>query len=89
MTALVESGDDVLVGDPLYATYDGIIRSTGARRVSVPLDPDNEFKLRAEDLERAITPNSRVLLLNSPHNPTGAVLSARPDCRHRRGLPKT
>ena len=75
MTALVESGDDVLVGDPLYATYDGIIRSTGARRVSVPLDPDNEFKLRAEDLERAITPNSRVLLLNSPHNPTGAVLS--------------
>ncbi len=75
MTALVETGDDVLVGDPLYATYDGIIRSTGSHRVSVPLNPDNEFKLQAEDLEKAVTPNSRVLLLNSPHNPTGAVLS--------------
>lgn len=75
MTALVETGDDVLVGDPLYATYDGVIRSTGACRVSVPLDPDNGFRLRAEDLEKAITPNARVLLLNTPHNPTGAVLS--------------
>ncbi len=75
MSALVETGDDVLVGDPLYATYDGIIRATGAHRVSVPLDPDSEFKLRAVDLEKAVTPNSRVLLLNSPHNPTGAVLS--------------
>ena len=75
MTALVETGDDVLVGDPLYATYDGIIRSTGAHRVSVPLDPDNGFRLRAADLEKAITPNARVLLLNTPHNPTGAVLS--------------
>ncbi len=75
MTALVESGDDVLAGDPLYATYDGIIRATGANRVSVPLDPDNGFRLRAADLEKAITPNARVLLLNTPHNPTGAVLS--------------
>lgn len=75
MTALVETGDDVLVGDPLYATYDGIIRSTGAHRVSVLLDPENGFRLRATDLEKAVTPNARVLLLNTPHNPTGAVLS--------------
>ncbi|MGL4488103.1 MAG: pyridoxal phosphate-dependent aminotransferase, partial [Rhizobiaceae bacterium] len=76
MMALVESGDEVLVGDPLYATYDGIISATGATRVSVPLDPAKGFHLQAEDVERAITPRSKVLLLNSPHNPTGAVLSA-------------
>ncbi len=76
MTALVETGDDVLVGDPLYATYDGIIRSTGANRVSVQLDADNGFRMKASDVENAITPNTKVLMMNSPHNPTGAVLSS-------------
>lgn len=76
MTALVETGDDVLVGDPLYATYDGIIRSTGANRVSVQLDVDNGFRMKASDVENAITPNTKVLMMNSPHNPTGAVLSS-------------
>jgi arginine:pyruvate transaminase len=75
MTALANPGDGVLTGDPLYATYDSVIRSTGAHRISVPLDPANGFRMRAADLEKAITPESRVLLLNTPHNPTGAVLS--------------
>jgi arginine:pyruvate transaminase len=76
MTALVESGDEVLVGDPFYATYEGVIRSTGSAKVNVPLRPENGFRMRAADLEAAITSKSRVLLLNSPHNPTGATLSA-------------
>lgn len=76
MLGLVEAGDAVLVGDPLYATYEGVVASTGARLVPVPLHPDRRFHLQAEDLERAITPDSRVLLLNTPHNPTGAVLTA-------------
>ncbi|MBT9369064.1 pyridoxal phosphate-dependent aminotransferase [Rhizobium sp. CSW-27] len=75
MTGLVESGDGVLVGDPLYATYEGVIASTGAHLIPVPLRPENRFHLQAEDLERAITPEARVLLLNTPHNPTGAVLT--------------
>jgi arginine:pyruvate transaminase len=75
MTALANPGDVVLTGDPLYATYDSVIRSTGAHRISVPLDPANGFRMRATDLEKAITPDCRVLLLNTPHNPTGAVLS--------------
>lgn len=75
MMGLVGLGDEVLVGDPLYATYEGVIRSTGATLVPVPLDPDNGFRLRAADVERAVTPRSRVLLLNTPHNPTGAVLT--------------
>ncbi|RFZ88797.1 pyridoxal phosphate-dependent aminotransferase [Shinella sp. WSJ-2] len=76
MLGLVEAGDAVLVGDPLYATYEGVIRATGAVQVPVPLRPENGFHMKAADLEAAITPESRVLLLNTPHNPTGAVLTA-------------
>lgn len=76
MLGLVEKGDAVLVGDPLYATYEGVIRSTGAEQVAVPLKPEHGFHMQAADLEAAITPDCRVLLLNTPHNPTGAVLSA-------------
>lgn len=76
MLGLVEAGDAVLVGDPLYATYEGVIRSTGADRIAVPLRPENGFHMKAADLEAVITPECRVLLLNTPHNPTGAVLTA-------------
>lgn len=76
MLALVEQGDGVLVGDPYYATYEGVIASTGAHMTPVPLRPEHGFRLQAEDLAAAITPRSRVVLLNTPHNPTGAVLTA-------------
>lgn len=76
MMGIAETGDEVITGDPLYATYDGVIRSTGAVPVSVPLRPENGFRLRAADLEAAITPRTRVVLLNTPHNPTGAMLTA-------------
>ncbi|MBZ9601810.1 pyridoxal phosphate-dependent aminotransferase [Phyllobacterium chamaecytisi] len=76
MMGLAEEGDEIITGDPLYATYDGVVRATGATRVSVPLRPEKGFRMQAADLEKVITPRSRVLLLNSPHNPTGAVLSA-------------
>ena len=76
MLGLVEAGDAVLVGDPLYATYEGVIRASGAERIAVPLRPENGFHMKAADLEAAITPQCRVLLLNTPHNPTGAVLTA-------------
>lgn len=76
MTGLVEAGDGVLVGDPLYATYEGVISSTGAHPVYVPLRPEKRFHMQAQDLERVITPECRVVMLNTPHNPTGAVLTA-------------
>ena len=72
---LVEKGDDVLVPDPYYATYEGVIAATGARLVPVPLDPEKNFHLDAEGLNGAATANARALLLNTPSNPTGAVLS--------------
>ena len=71
---LVQAGDEVIVGDPLYATYEGLIAATGAAVVPVPLRPEHGFRMQAEDVAARITPRTRVLFLNSPHNPTGAVL---------------
>jgi arginine:pyruvate transaminase len=74
MGSLVEAGDEVLVGDPMYATYEGLMRSAGATVVPVPLRPEAGFRMQAADVAAHITPRSRVLFLNTPHNPTGAVL---------------
>lgn len=73
--ALVEDGCEVLLGDPMYATYEAIIRATGAMPVAVPLREDHGFRLQAADLAARITPRTRVIFLNTPHNPTGAVLT--------------
>lgn len=77
LRTLVEAGDEVLVGDPMYATYQGLIAQTGATVIPVPLRPEHGFRMQAADVARRITPRTRVLFLNTPHNPTGAVL--RPD----------
>ncbi|MEI4260796.1 pyridoxal phosphate-dependent aminotransferase [Roseovarius sp. D0-M9] len=75
LMGVVQDGDEVLVGDPMYATYEGCIRATGAAMVPVPLSPENGFRMKASDIEARITPRSRAILLNTPHNPTGAVLT--------------
>ena len=75
MMALVDVGDEVLMADPYYATYEGVIAAAGGITVPVRVDPDHGFHLKAADLEKAITPRSRVLLLNTPSNPTGAVFT--------------
>ena len=75
MMATVELGDEVLMADPYYATYEGVIAAAGGIAVPIAVDPDHGFHLKASDLEKAITPKSRVLLLNTPSNPTGAVLT--------------
>ncbi len=75
LMALVETGDEVLVADPCYATYHGLVRATGAVTVPVALREDRGFRLDADDLARAVTPATRLIFLNSPHNPTGAVLT--------------
>lgn len=75
LNTLVTAGDAVLVGDPMYATYEGLIRSTGAEMIPVPLRPEHGFRMQAADVAARVTPQSRVLFLNSPHNPTGAVLT--------------
>lgn len=71
---LAGPGDEVLVTDPLYATYEAVVRASGATPVFVPLKPEKNFHLQPEDVAAKITPRTKALLLNSPHNPTGAVL---------------
>jgi arginine:pyruvate transaminase len=75
LNTLLGPGDEVLIGDPMYATYEGLIASTGARLVPVPLKPKHGFRMQAADAAPLITQRTRVVLLNSPHNPTGAVLT--------------
>lgn len=74
LRALVEDGDEVLIGDPMYATYEGLIAQSGAVAVPVPLRPEQSFRMQAADVAARITPRARILFLNTPHNPTGAVL---------------
>jgi arginine:pyruvate transaminase len=76
MQGVAEAGSEVLVGDPMYATYEGVIRASGAEPVPVPLRPENGFRLQAEDIAERISPRSRAILLTTPHNPTGAILTA-------------
>lgn len=75
LLTLVQAGDEVLVPDPYYATYEGLVAASGATFVPVPTLPENNFHVTAQAIENAITSRTKVLLLNTPSNPTGAVLS--------------
>jgi arginine:pyruvate transaminase len=75
MQCLAGPGDEVVVGEPIYATYEGVIGASGARMVTFPLRPERGFHPDIDALARAITPQTRVLWINSPHNPTGAVFT--------------
>lgn len=71
---LFEAGDEVIVAEPMYVTYHGVLGACGAQAVQVAVRPEQGFRLDPEAVARAITPRTRGLLLNSPHNPTGAVI---------------
>ena len=73
--AVVQPGDEVLCLDPAYDSYDPAIRLAGGHAVHIPLRQP-EFSVDWDRVQSAITPRTRLLILNSPHNPTGAVLSA-------------
>jgi arginine:pyruvate transaminase len=75
MLCLVEAGDEVVVPEPAYSTYAGVIAAAGAGRVEVALRPEDGFHPRLCDVEAAIGERTRAILLTSPHNPTGAVLA--------------
>jgi len=75
LLAVTEAGDEVLVSDPMYATYEALIRASGAAPVTAPLRPGHGFRLQAADLEPLVSARTRAILINTPHNPTGAILS--------------
>ena len=75
IAAVVRPGEEVIVLDPCYDSYEPAIDLAGARAVHVPLDP-RTFAPDWQRVRDAITPRTRMLMINSPHNPSGAMLSA-------------
>jgi aspartate aminotransferase/aminotransferase len=76
LIATVGPGDEVLIPDPGWPQYRMQMASCGASVVPYPLDPQNEWLPEIAQLERLVTPRTRLLLINSPGNPTGAVFPA-------------
>ena len=74
LMATVGKGDDVLIPAPFWVSYPDMVLACGGNPVIIPCIEENGFKLTAEALEAAITPNTRWLILNSPSNPTGGGL---------------
>lgn len=71
--ATCEEGDEVIIPAPYWLSYPEMVKMAGARPVIVETSDRTEFKLRPEDLRAAITPRTRLMVLNSPSNPTGSV----------------
>jgi len=73
MMAFVEPGVDVMILEPAWVSYQPMVELAGGNVIHVGLDPDNNFEITSEILERHVTPATRIILLNSPNNPTGRV----------------
>jgi aspartate/methionine/tyrosine aminotransferase len=72
---LVNPGEDMIVPDPGFVSYFSILKFLGINIIRVPLKEENEFRLDPEDVRKAITANTRMIITNSPSNPTGAVMT--------------
>ncbi|GHF34603.1 aspartate aminotransferase [Deinococcus metalli] len=89
--ALLNPGDEVLIPAPYWVSYPEMVALTGAVPVAVPTTPESGFQLDPDVLEALVTPRTRMIVLNSPGNPTGAVfpqdvLAAVAAIAQRRGL---
>ena len=72
--ALIDEGDEVICLDPNYVAYEPAIKLAKGKMVKINLTKENDFKLTREDLEAAITPKTKAIILNFPSNPTGGVM---------------
>lgn len=74
LRAMLDLGDEVIIPQPSYVSYEPCTVLAGGKPVIVELKEENEFRLTAEELEEAITPKSKILIMPFPNNPTGAVM---------------
>jgi len=72
---LLDAGEEIIVPEPLYVTYEAVVGAAGASLRRVPLRAEKGFRLQAADVAAAVGPRTRAVLINSPHNPTGAVIA--------------
>ncbi|MEA4924682.1 MAG: pyridoxal phosphate-dependent aminotransferase [Syntrophomonadaceae bacterium] len=75
-SALLEKGEEVILPDPYYACYPNFIRYIDGHPVFVPVNEEDGFKYRPEEIKQHLSPRTRAILVNSPANPTGVVCSA-------------
>lgn len=75
MAAILDPGDEVIVPTPCFPNYFGYIHMAGGTSVIVETYEENEFRVTAEDIKAKITPKTKAIIINSPCNPTGAVLT--------------
>lgn len=69
----VNPGDEVMIPTPAFVSYKNLVRLAGGTFIDIPLRPENGFQLDADEIERHITPRTKMLILNNPNNPSGAV----------------
>lgn len=72
--AFIEPGDEVILPNPSFLLYEAVLNLAGGKIIPVNCNMENEFKLKAEDVYEKITPKTKAIILNSPSNPTGAVM---------------
>lgn len=72
--AMINPGDEVLIPQPSYVSYEPCAILAGAKPVIIDLKPENEFRLTAEELENSITDKTKILVLPFPNNPTGSIM---------------
>jgi len=75
MLALIDEGDEVIYPDPGFPIYESMTRYAGGTPVALPLREENDFRLDPNELRGRITSRTRLIIFNSPHNPTGGVLT--------------
>jgi aspartate/methionine/tyrosine aminotransferase len=76
LLALLEEGDEAIYPNPGFPIYESMINFSGARAVPLPLRAENRFRADVDELRALITPKTKVIVINSPQNPTGAVLTS-------------
>src|SRR5260370_2811808 len=77
LTAVVGPGDEVIIPTPYWVSYSDLVQMTGASYVLVPTSYESGFKMSPAQLRAALTPRTRLIMLNSPSNPTGTVYASR------------
>lgn len=75
LLALAQKGDEVIYPDPGFPIYESMTRFVGATPVPIPIRQENDFRLDPDELARLVTPRTRLIIFNSPANPTGGVLT--------------
>ena len=74
LRCIADPDDEVILPDPCFPTYSSVLKYTGIKPVYIALKSEHEYRMQPSDIANSITSKTKAILINSPHNPTGAVL---------------